>query len=156
MFKIETSFDLNAPLQQCERSCDLRRLTQPRRRFEVFRSTVLDAHKQVRSNNKAHKKHIRGRYSPLTRSCTRYCLTFGPVVPLQVQSCSGAASSAEPKHRRLSRCNTALSASPPCIVPRIVRERIGRSSTRKSASFSTWGTETCRCGVLTIRGYLFY
>jgi ankyrin repeat protein len=37
-------------------------------------------------------------------------------------------------------------ASPPCIVPRFVRGKIG-SSTRKSASISTWGMETCRFGL---------
>jgi hypothetical protein len=37
-----------------------------------------------------------------------------------------------------------------CIVPRLVRRLIGGRGTSKSASFSTWGMEACRCGVRAV------
>jgi hypothetical protein len=44
-----------------------------------------------------------------------------------------------------------LVASPPCIVPRLVRRKIGRSTTRKSVSFSTWEMGPCKCDIHTSR-----
>jgi hypothetical protein len=73
------------------------------------------------------------------------------------RTCTGsrwAASSVELEHRWISSSNTALNASLPCIVPRLVRGKIGRSSTRKYASFSTWVMGTCRCGMTCILGDL--
>jgi hypothetical protein len=60
------------------------------------------------------------------------------------QSCPRAVASVPPWHRRISSSSTAINASPPCTAPGFARGKIGRSSTGESASFSTWGMETCR------------
>jgi hypothetical protein len=92
---------------------------------------------------------IRIYFHPLRYIALHYTLTR-----IQHQACSGIASSAQPRRRRISSCSTALHASPHCIVPRLVRGQIGGSSTNKYASFSTWGMETCRCGLRSIRADL--
>jgi hypothetical protein len=56
----------------------------------------------------------------------------------------------------MSRSSIAMYASPQCTVPGLVRGLIGRSSTRKSASFSTWGMEACSRRLTPIGGNLFY
>jgi hypothetical protein len=51
----------------------------------------------------------------------------------------------------MSSSSTALNVSPPYAVPRLVRGKIGRSSTSEYASFSMWGMETCRYGIPCMR-----
>jgi hypothetical protein len=85
-----------------------------------------------------------------------HCIVLHYPTRIQQQSCPSAASSVKPKHRQIYSSSTAMHASPPCIVLRLVRGKIGGSSTNKSASFSTWGTETCRCGLMSIRADLFF
>jgi hypothetical protein len=75
-------------------------------------------------------------------------------IPLQQQLCPRAASSVPPLHRRISCSNIVINASPPCIVPGLVRGSIGRRSISKSASFSTSDVETCRCGMRSTRNNL--
>jgi hypothetical protein len=99
------------------------------------------------------------RYDTLLRDLRHITLTLALALhyttSIQQQSCSRAASSVAPYHRRISSSSTVLHASPPCIVPRLVRGSIGSSgSTNKSASFSTWGMETSRFGPNTMRLFL--